>query len=497
MRAKALLQIAAVLVLVVVGFVRCSSKKSGTTVTSDLGVCADTCPKICNVDNDCDVTRGELCCDHGNLGKICQSAASCPRFCTSDQQCQTTQSEACVRFSLDVTTRICELPKDGITICSNDQGCKTGEKCCGIYSEQVCLPVNLCPKTCKTGSDCDTADGEICCTTLNGLDHTITATGLCIDPNVVSCPRLCTQSSMCRTQDGEVCCNGICSKSCATKTCKTSNDCQAQICCKSALTAEGAGVPSGVPVPVHATGTGGVTGGAGGQTGAGGSGASGGSSGGAGGSSSGAGGSTGGSGGSSGPSSPDCVTSSNAIDDMENGTGHICPQGGRTGFWFSYKDASSTLAPTGAIVLPVGTSPARGNSLRAMEFVGTEVQYAGIGCYLNFDPNATLNPGTYNGRAFTGIEFYARGLASAPIVIVQTSSTEQDIYGGTCTLGTSCAGNQAILSGLSSTDWTLYRVPFAVLAGGSSAFDAGMIWSIEFQPGVGSYDLSIDDLAFY
>jgi hypothetical protein len=484
MRAKRLVQVAAVSALAVIGFLRCSNKNSGTTVTNGLGVCADTCPKICNVDNDCDVTHGELCCDHGGLGKICQSAASCPRFCTNDQQCQTTQSEACVRFSLDVTTRMCELPKDGITLCTSDQGCQTGEKCCGIYSEQVCLPVGLCPKTCKTGTDCDTADGEICCTTLGALDHTLTASGLCIDPNVVSCPRLCTQSSMCMTQKGEVCCNGICSTTCTTKTCNTSNDCQAQICCKSALVTEAGGRPSGVPVPVHGTtGTGGVSGGAGGQTGAGGNGASGGSSG------------NGGSGG-VGVTSPDCQTSTNAIDDMEAGTGYICSNGGRSGYWFSYKDPSSTLAPTGSIVVPVGTQPPRGNSVRAMEFAGTEVAYAGIGCYLNF-PSLTTSPSTFFASGFNGIEFYARGTASAPIVIVQTSATEQDIYGGTCTLGTSCTGNQAALSGLLDSAWTLYRVPFSALSGGSSAFDPSIIWSIEFQPGIGSYDLSIDDLAFY
>ena len=41
---------------------------------------------------------GDLCCDHGSQGKICQSAASCPRFCSADNQCQTAMSEACVRF---------------------------------------------------------------------------------------------------------------------------------------------------------------------------------------------------------------------------------------------------------------------------------------------------------------------------------------------------------------------------------------------------------------
>jgi len=215
-----------------------SDKGKGPT-TGALGVCADSCPRECAQDNDCDVTRGELCCDHGASGKVCQSAASCPRLCTADTQCDTTMSQACVRFSLDDQSRICDLPKNGLRICSGDQACQTGEKCCSIYAESVCLPVNLCPRTCKSGGDCNTNQGEICCTTLDAVDHTLTATGLCIDPAVVTCPRICSQSSQCRTQDGEICCNGICSTSCASKTCNTSNDCQSQICCKSLAGAGG------------------------------------------------------------------------------------------------------------------------------------------------------------------------------------------------------------------------------------------------------------------
>src|SRR5580765_5073331 len=149
-------------------------KSNGTQgVQSGLGICADTCPRSCNVDNDCDVTRGDLCCDHGSQGKICQSASSCPRFCSADNQCQTAMSEACVRFSLEVTSRVCDQPRNALTICANDQACQTGEKCCGIYSEHVCLPANRCPKICTTNTDCNTTGGEICCTTLDALDPTL------------------------------------------------------------------------------------------------------------------------------------------------------------------------------------------------------------------------------------------------------------------------------------------------------------------------------------
>jgi hypothetical protein len=471
---------ARVAVVAALAWAGCKNQKS---TTSDLGICADTCPKECNQDNDCDVTRGELCCDHGGLGKICQSAASCPRFCTADSQCQTTMSEACVRYTLDDQSRICDLPKNGIAICKTDASCQTGEKCCSIYSEPVCLPVNLCPKTCGTSSECNTSQGEICCTTLNALDKTLTARGLCIDPAAVACPRLCTQSSTCRTQDGEVCCNGVCSTSCAAKTCHTSNDCSAQICCKVAA-AQASGRPAGVPVP--ATGAGGSSPGTGGSTGLGGSIGTGGSVG------------TGGATGTGGAASGDCLATATAIDDMESGTGYICANQGRVGYWFSYKDASSTLSPTGTPMLPAALSPARGNSLRAMNAFGTDVQYAGFGCFLNYTGSAAT-PGTFNASTFAnGIEFYAKGTASGFEIVVQTASTESVTYGGLCPLDAlQCLGNTAALTGLLPDQWQLYRVPFTALTGGTAAFNPDNIWSIEFQPGAGSYNLWIDDLGFY
>ena len=58
----------------------CKGKGSGGTTTVVQAFCADTCPRDCKVDNDCDVTRGELCCSYPGAGSICQPAASCPRF---------------------------------------------------------------------------------------------------------------------------------------------------------------------------------------------------------------------------------------------------------------------------------------------------------------------------------------------------------------------------------------------------------------------------------
>jgi hypothetical protein len=181
------------------------------------------------------------------------------------------------------------------------------------------------------------------------------------------------------------------------------------------------------------------------------------------------------------------------LDDMEDGSGNICQGNGRNGRWFSYHDAASTFMPSGVVPAPSAITPPRGASTRAMHLSGTFVDYAGAGFTLTASPAS----GTYNGNAFTGLRFYARGTASAPKVIVQTGATESTTYGGRCALATlSCAGNEAPLTGL-ATDWTMYQIPFSSLTNGTAAFDRSDIWSIEFQSGAGAFDLWIDDISFY
>jgi len=245
-----------------------------------------------------------------------------------------------------------------------------------------------------------------------------------------------------------------------------------------------------------ATANGGTTGAAGGTAGAGEPGSTGGTN---------AGGSTGtgtggmagssGAGGTSAGGSPGtggALGCGGLIDDFEANTGYICRDNGRTGYWFPYKDAASTFFPVGTPSLPSPLPVPRGTSQRALHTYGTTVQYAGLGCSIN---NVPL---TYNASVYTGIRFYIMGTAAAPTVIVQTRSTESITYGGNCTLGTlTCAGNSAAITGLQPSAWTLVTVPFTSLSGGTAPFSATEVWSVEFQAGVGAFDLWIDDLTFY
>jgi hypothetical protein len=79
----------------------CSSNSNGNGSSSGgvsgPGICLSACDKPCGSDSDCDTSNGELCCDYGSAGKVCQSAKSCPKFCGSDTDCLTSMGQACER----------------------------------------------------------------------------------------------------------------------------------------------------------------------------------------------------------------------------------------------------------------------------------------------------------------------------------------------------------------------------------------------------------------
>jgi hypothetical protein len=196
------------------------------------------------------------------------------------------------------------------------------------------------------------------------------------------------------------------------------------------------------------------------------------------------------------------------IDYMEAGTGRICQGNGRVGMWFTYidTDVESAISPaTSGMALPTYMSTLRGsNSYYAMHMQGYYYTYAGIACWLN-KSSFSGSTGTYDASAYTGITFWAKGGGNGGDfnVVGQMASTEKTIYGGTCT-ASSCSGPYYKLTGLSSTTWQQYKVPFTYLTGGTvKTFDPQSTWSFEFQfyNAAGTYhtafDLWIDDLSFY
>jgi hypothetical protein len=212
----------------------CSNKNTPGRLPPGTGICEATCAKTCSSDSDCETSMGELCCDYGSAGKSCTQASQCPITCTDDSKCDSTKGQACELKDLSQSEKQCLVPSSGIQLCSVDSDCATtGDVCCTDYDQPFCLPVSRCPKACAASSDCNTGNGEICCTTISALEPHIKATGLCLNPTYAACPTTCKQSTDCNTANNEICCEGICSKTCA-KTCQSSSDCNQQICCKSA-----------------------------------------------------------------------------------------------------------------------------------------------------------------------------------------------------------------------------------------------------------------------
>jgi len=208
------------------------SSGSGSGGASGPGICLSACDKPCGSDNDCDTSNGELCCDYGSAGKVCQAAKSCPKFCGSDTDCQTSMGQACEKVSLSSPVTVCEPASQGLQTCKVDTDCiGNNQVCCNIYQTGLCTAANECPKSCTSSSTCNTTNGEVCCTTASKVDPSITAPGLCLNPQYAPCPKACATDSDCAATS-QLCCDGICSATCP-KSCNTSSDCDQQICCTS------------------------------------------------------------------------------------------------------------------------------------------------------------------------------------------------------------------------------------------------------------------------
>jgi hypothetical protein len=146
----------------------------------------------------------------------------------------TSTGQACERVSLSSSVTICEQASAGLKTCKVDTDCPgNNEVCCTIYNTGLCTAANECPKACapNNSSACNTQAGEVCCTTANKVDPSVTAPGLCLNPQYAPCPKPCATDSQCASTN-QLCCNGICSATCP-KACNVSSDCDQQICCTS------------------------------------------------------------------------------------------------------------------------------------------------------------------------------------------------------------------------------------------------------------------------
>src|SRR4051812_12065018 len=89
----------------------------GVVLPTDDGLCRPTCTKDCLVDQDCELSAGELCCDLGAAGHTCLKASLCPRFCADDSKCDVSMGQACVRSTLSTPQKVCSQPAKGLLLC--------------------------------------------------------------------------------------------------------------------------------------------------------------------------------------------------------------------------------------------------------------------------------------------------------------------------------------------------------------------------------------------
>jgi len=224
-----------------------------------------------------------------------------------------------------------------------------------------------------------------------------------------------------------------------------------------------------------------------------------------------------------------------AIDDLEDGNNVILPVGQRQGYWYTYgvKEAMQTPLPTqwmGATFKPgPGGNPCSlmpltaackamdtaamgmaGSMLFSAETKGslppatdTVPTYAGMGVDLN---NHFAKSCVYDGKAYKGISFYAKGSAfKVAVAIPGTVPTTSD--SGACAAMCSDHFNMLVAPPPDGTTWKQFTIMWAELTqagwGTPATFDASKLINIQFQvdglttaTATAPFDFSVDDLAF-
>lgn len=239
---------ACLVVTVVLWAAACSGSDSptGGPSATGKGVCAESCPKSCAADEECDISDGELCCDFGSaFGKACVPARRCPRFCTADADCRGDEGEACCRTLLTSEDKICVEAQECLVLCTSNDDCGEGddEICCQNLRTPTCVPPVACGGPCTTGADCSEENPEeFCCTSIpEPWDAVYASDAVCVAMDFKeNCPTTCQESADCEVAEGEVCCpDGRCRRKCEEE-CEESVECDMQegeLCCRNGVIA--------------------------------------------------------------------------------------------------------------------------------------------------------------------------------------------------------------------------------------------------------------------
>jgi len=208
------------------------------------------------------------------------------------------------------------------------------------------------------------------------------------------------------------------------------------------------------------------------------------------------------------PTSPDMENTADGkacppeakIEDGEDNNNQVNVQDGRSGYVYTYVDATgSSIDPAGGAQFSMTPGGANGSqfALRINGQLGSgDVVYAALG--MNFtDPR-----GPYDASKYRGISFYAKkGPGSASHVRIKFPDKNTDPDGGVCG---ACANDFGMRLSLSD-EWQKFVVPFSALRQESGwgnprprSVDAEALYALQFQVNEKGrpFDIWIDDIAF-
>jgi Carbohydrate binding domain (family 11) len=223
------------------------------------------------------------------------------------------------------------------------------------------------------------------------------------------------------------------------------------------------------------------------------------------------------------------LSSSLAIDDLEDDDNASLPIGNRQGYWYAYNDGRSSQMPAvtgGALpptaggghpcsLLPVPPACAgkTGGTAYSAATAGSlaiaspsEASFVGLGFDFN---NRLMKSCVYGASAYHGISFWAKGSAAVRAMVAIPATTATSTSGGTCV--TNCSDHYGILVPLTdTTTWKQFAITFSDSTtfaqsgwGTKVTFDPGALLGMQFQVAgsatattTAPYSFSIDDLAF-
>jgi hypothetical protein len=181
------------------------------------------------------------------------------------------------------------------------------------------------------------------------------------------------------------------------------------------------------------------------------------------------------------------------VDDFEDKDGLILETDGRIGPWYGYVNAGY-IEPVGSPISPAKLPELRGKSAYAMHVSGDNQGLTLLGVDLSRDGDLY---GTYDASSYKGITFWVKNVSSRDLelaVLVATSETTNENYGGVCDSGCDPAFAEITLRGEA---WTPVTLPWSALSGGSSAFHPDALTHVQLAVGQGEFDFWVDDFSFY